>query len=445
MKGLIDWADDQSGRNVRVFVCVDENSPFFGLLLPYNQPAMADHTYTLLRLFESRLGIQPREDYITTWQQSRSDRFKDCEEMYLAVLQDFLNKDMADTCRPSIPPHYGKESLEIYAPRGTVLQIIDTRDLSHSTQSLLNEMSTAAAVRQVYVQRASEEDIKFPRGMLRWTLTDGTSQVVGIELKRISDLDLKTPFGCKLHIKNCQVRKGLLYLDPSNVKVLGGQVPALYGNNMLKELERRFKHRLNINSPTPTIPAVDTPRQTPRNAVIQSPAPTTSAAGNPVAGQERPAQIAQLTTLPQMPGSLQQQRQQQHQHYKDDIREFDEFGDDMDVDELELLEDAAVRAATHNIIEYPVKVKQESRMLELDLSTPTDAAAAQPPPPPEITVREVRELLRQGSFEHEIVHADAKIRKLSKLKITQMGIRIRARLRDLQTPDEIEVIFTDEV
>lgn len=52
----------------------------------------------------------------------------------------------------------------------------------------------------------------------------------------------------QLLLKSCQVRRGILLLEPSNVKVLGGQVPSLYGHNMLAELEKRFKKQLRSAS-----------------------------------------------------------------------------------------------------------------------------------------------------------------------------------------------------
>lgn len=50
-------------------------------------------------------------------------------------------------------------------------------------------------------------------------------------------------------IKSCQVRQGILFLDPVNVKVLGGSVLQLYDGNMIAALERRFRIRLRLEQP----------------------------------------------------------------------------------------------------------------------------------------------------------------------------------------------------
>jgi hypothetical protein len=56
-------------------------------------------------------------------------------------------------------------------------------------------------------------------------------------------------------IKNCQVKRGMLLLNRSNVKVLGGDVPELYGGNMINELEMRFKQKLGmIEEPSTSVP-----------------------------------------------------------------------------------------------------------------------------------------------------------------------------------------------
>ncbi|KAG2227752.1 hypothetical protein INT45_004794 [Circinella minor] len=210
------------------------------------------HAFTLQHRLKTQNGIQAKQDYIEQWLRDRPPRASDTTEtMHNSILQHFLSKDLKDTSIPTIPSNYGSAPLDSFPPgQGIVLQIVDVQDISNSTHSLLNNLATVAPVRQVYVRRATESDIQFPRGTLRWTLTDGYKEIVALEYERLPQLKLTTPFGCKLFIKPCEVRSGLLFLKPANVKVLGGQVESLFGGNMLEELERRFKAKLGLSSST---------------------------------------------------------------------------------------------------------------------------------------------------------------------------------------------------
>ena len=149
-------------------------------------------------MLETELGVKAKKEYVQSWQQSESEQPWDRQRMYEALKHDFLQRDMADTCLPTIPSDFGGDQLSVFPTKSTVLQIVDTKDMSHSTHSLLNELATVTPVRQVYTRRAADADVNFPRGTLRWSLTDGTHQIVAIEMKRINELQLKTPFGCKV-------------------------------------------------------------------------------------------------------------------------------------------------------------------------------------------------------------------------------------------------------
>lgn len=55
------------------------------------------------------------------------------------------------------------------------------------------------------------------------------------------------------------MKRGMLLLNRNNVKVLGGDVPELYGGNMIAELETRFKTKLGlIEEPNTPVPAEQT-------------------------------------------------------------------------------------------------------------------------------------------------------------------------------------------
>ncbi|KAI7906305.1 uncharacterized protein BX663DRAFT_495963 [Cokeromyces recurvatus] len=206
----------------------------------------------LLRWCKDRSGIRLKPNYFKAWYDASTIKSTSTTEaLYNDLINDFLHKDISETSESVIEDNFGQSVVDIFPAThlrsdGVVLQIQDTIDISNSAYSLLNNLNNLVPVRHTYVERSANEEVEFSRGMLRWTLTDGTKQIQAMEMETIHELDLKTPFGCKLLIKNCQVRRGMLLLNKNNVKVLGGNVPELYGGNMINELERRLKAKLGL-------------------------------------------------------------------------------------------------------------------------------------------------------------------------------------------------------
>lgn len=62
---------------------------------------------------------------------------------------------------------------------------------------------------------------------LKLSLTDGVQHVFGMEYKSISQLQVLSPAGLKIIIRNVQIRRGLLLLLPEVLSVLGGMVDDL--------------------------------------------------------------------------------------------------------------------------------------------------------------------------------------------------------------------------
>ncbi|KAI8387429.1 hypothetical protein BD560DRAFT_382472 [Blakeslea trispora] len=214
-----------------------------------------DPPSTLIRWLKDRAGVRITHDYLAKWHADQPEPIHDFEAAYRQILSDFLSKDMSTTSPSVIPDDFGQTPIQTFPPghlqqQGVVLQIQDAKDITNSTFSLLNSLQNLTTVRQTYVERQAGQEVTFPRGMLRWTLTDGTKQIQAMEMETIPELDLKTPFGCKVLIKNCQVRRGMLLLYKSSIKVMGGDVPTLYGGDMVAELERRFKAELGIAQQT---------------------------------------------------------------------------------------------------------------------------------------------------------------------------------------------------
>ena len=151
---------------------------------------MDDASTILLRWCKQRAGIRLRSSFVQSWKIERT--ITNTETAYMELLADFKCKDISLTSEPVIPENFGTNALGIYPEGplrqggGVVLQIQDTIDLSNSTFSLLNNLDVGG---------------QLPRGVLRWTLTDGTRQIQAMEMETIEELNLKTPFGCKVTIE----------------------------------------------------------------------------------------------------------------------------------------------------------------------------------------------------------------------------------------------------
>lgn len=158
----------------------------------------------LLRWCKDRTGIRLTKEYLKSWYQKRAVPIGNTETSYNELVSDFLNTDISLTSEPVIPESFGQTPMDTFPMGhlrhggGVVLQIQDTNDISNSTFSLLNNLNNSTPVRQTYVERTEGEEINFSRGILRWTLTDGSKQIQAMEMETLPDLDLKTPFGCKV-------------------------------------------------------------------------------------------------------------------------------------------------------------------------------------------------------------------------------------------------------
>ncbi|KAI9273154.1 hypothetical protein EDC94DRAFT_594026 [Helicostylum pulchrum] len=198
----------------------------------------------LLRRCRERSCIRLKKEYLQSWKERRSSPISCIEVAYEELVTDFKKTDIATTSEPVIAKDNG-ELPDSFPPgqfhQGVVLQIQDTWNISHSLFSQLNNL---------------KDGIKIPRGMLRWTLSDGTSLIHARETEDINGLELMTPFGAKLLVKSCQVKHGMLQLSNKNTTLLGGDVDDMYGGDMHAELQKRIKEQLDAttepNSPMPT-------------------------------------------------------------------------------------------------------------------------------------------------------------------------------------------------
>lgn len=158
----------------------------------------------LLRWCKDRCGIRLKKEYLRTWKAARRETITNYEAAYTDIVADFLKTDISITSEPIIQDDYNRNPIDTFPVGhlregcGVILQIQDTLDIRHSTFSLLNSLNNATPVRQTYIERTEGDEVNLSRGMLLWVLTDGAKQIYAMELETIPDLDLKTPFGCKV-------------------------------------------------------------------------------------------------------------------------------------------------------------------------------------------------------------------------------------------------------
>lgn len=110
------------------------------------------------------------------------------------------------------------DSLEHAQPtwEHALVQIVDVLDVGVSAQSLFDTLET----------RATTPTAPFPRGMLRWRLSDGfQAPMYAYELERIPSLDLDTRLGTKLVLQRPPQERDVFLLGPAHVRVLGGFHP----------------------------------------------------------------------------------------------------------------------------------------------------------------------------------------------------------------------------
>ncbi|TPX45458.1 hypothetical protein SeMB42_g03705 [Synchytrium endobioticum] len=149
-----------------------------------------------------------------------------------AVYTAYLSTDLSLHATPSITPDVAtrhKERLK-NASNGSLclVQLEDVMEIGCSYLDLLD---------QVRDLRDSNKAIR--RKMLRLVLTDGVQSVKAMEVEVVAALALLMPLKTKMLLKNIEIRRGVLCLNPRNVEVLGGGVP--YDCSPVDALERKLR------------------------------------------------------------------------------------------------------------------------------------------------------------------------------------------------------------
>ncbi|KAF0447594.1 hypothetical protein F8M41_002765 [Gigaspora margarita] len=165
-----------------------------------------------------------------TWlQQHLENANLDNQRLYQAIYNEFLDSDLNKSMKPHLPPLIeDKHKIIIGEHQPIILQIADIFEVGVSAQSLLDVVNSylSGSMKQGHkyndLSDRQYESIQFPRGMLKFQLTDGYQSVDAIEYKPLSNLNLLTPIGIKISVSQALILRGVLLLGPENVTVLGG-------------------------------------------------------------------------------------------------------------------------------------------------------------------------------------------------------------------------------
>ncbi|KAG5646990.1 hypothetical protein DXG03_001714 [Asterophora parasitica] len=117
---------------------------------------------------------------------------------------------------------------------------------------------------------------KYPRGMLKFHLTDGWTMLPAIEYRPLPQLSLEnTPLGFKMLLKDVRINRGIAFLEPKCVVLVGCKTDDR-DENRLTDFARGLRTRMRLPDLPPTdahqnhaapAPAVRNPTQ------LQAPAP----------------------------------------------------------------------------------------------------------------------------------------------------------------------------
>ncbi|CAE7219710.1 unnamed protein product [Rhizoctonia solani] len=185
-------------------------------------------------------------DYITGELGVSPDDF---ESLKTHVEEQLLQSSLTDSAaRNTGFPDPNSHGIQI---KNTLCEVVALTEIGHSAFTLKN-------VRQA---RVDKEDLaglagdledgedysipKYPRSMLRFELSDGTKTMRAIEYRRIPDLELgTTPLGTKIYIKEVNVRRGIIYLEPKGIQIKGYQTEELeegQDRNFVRGLRLRMR------------------------------------------------------------------------------------------------------------------------------------------------------------------------------------------------------------
>ncbi|KAJ3570493.1 hypothetical protein NP233_g4372 [Leucocoprinus birnbaumii] len=189
------------------------------------------------------------------------------------IVHQLLQSDLRDSMTVGTgPPPIGKSEQRL-AGSPVLVEIAAITEIAHSAYQL--EQIRAAREERMRIGQTDEDgegdgDLeiegegpmpKYPRGMLKFELSDGATTLSAIEFRSLPQLALgKTPLGYKMLLKNPLARNGIVFLEPNTVELLGHQT---VDREVLQnsDFKRGLRVRMGLPDPLDNPPQQPTPQQ----------------------------------------------------------------------------------------------------------------------------------------------------------------------------------------
>lgn len=212
------------------------------------------------------------------------------DELIRHVDAQLLQSDLADSMLPGtgFAPGDGRTGAPV------LCQVAALSDIGHSAFSLQTTRQnridkadmTGLALAQGDEEAAEDEGPipRYPRGMLRFQLSDGSLAFNAIEYRKIPQLVLgETPLGYKLIVRDALVRRGYIFLEPACVTLKGYACEDLDANR-----DRDFARGLRLRLGQPEDEEEGAPEDRAPSPPPPAPAPAQPAARAPPQRQPSP-------------------------------------------------------------------------------------------------------------------------------------------------------------
>ncbi|KAG6553193.1 hypothetical protein Mapa_005253 [Marchantia paleacea] len=158
-------------------------------------------------------GVKPRTEWLLSCLNQLAASYPDFAQMPAVrkaelCFEQFLMADMNMAGAAVLPPSmHALHATELPGP--FVLQVDEITDISNSARDRYQEKAAG------------------PGRTLKLSMTDGVQRVFGMEYRPIRALQVFSPAGLKVSLRNVCVRRGLLLLVPEILEIMGGVVDHL--------------------------------------------------------------------------------------------------------------------------------------------------------------------------------------------------------------------------
>ncbi|KAG6900800.1 hypothetical protein C0993_000119 [Termitomyces sp. T159_Od127] len=189
----------------------------------------------------------------------------DFDALTKKIEYQLLQSNFSDSMLPGtgLPTHIAHPDTKVVLTGQEILvEVVALTEIGHSAFSL-NQTRLAREERMkegnIVDDPNQEGDIdvagegpipKYSRGMLHFQLTDGTTTVPAIEYRPLPQLSLQdTPLGYKLKLKDVRVQKGIVWLEPKTVILLGEETQER-NENREADFAKGLRGRMNLPETT---------------------------------------------------------------------------------------------------------------------------------------------------------------------------------------------------